>query len=446
MRHATIVIALALIAAHPLAQSHALVAPAAAVIYQRLLPQIERIKIFDHHAHPALPDDPDVDAAPPPPGKAPLRLRDDNPEPIAAARALFGFPFADLKGPHAKWLIDKKAALRKAKPGVQYFNDILDRVGIETSAANRVAMPDYLDPARFKWVFFVDSFMFPFDNSALAARNGDEAVYMPLQTKMRQRYEQQLAESEGRASSAPTQLPRTYTEYLAFVSRSMEDSKKRGGIAVKFEASYFRSLAFDDPPREVASALYDRYRARGVPSMDEYKTFQDAIFRHIITEAGRLHLPVHIHSSSGGGDYFNVRGVNVLNLENVLHDPRYLQTTFVLIHGGYPFDREAGLLAAMKNVYLDSSAVELVLYPTEFKEMLKRWLEMYPDKITFGTDAFPFGEALGVEEVYWLGVHSSRDALAAALAEMIAAHEITEARALQFAHMYLHDTAAALYK
>jgi uncharacterized protein len=226
----------------------------------------------------------------------------------------------------------------------------------------------------------------------------------------------------------------------------MEDSRKRGGIAVKFEASYFRSLAFDDPPREAASALYDKYRAGGVPSMDEYKTFQDAIFRHIIAEAGRLRLPVHIHSSSGGGDYFNVRGVNVLNLENVLHDPRYLQTTFVLIHGGYPFDREAGLLAAMKNVYLDSSAMELVLYPTEFKEMLKRWLEMYPDKITFGTDAFPFGEALGVEEVYWLGVHSSRDALAAALAEMIAAHEITEARALQFAHMYLHDTAAALYK
>jgi hypothetical protein len=48
-------------------------------------------------------------------------------------------------------------------------------------------------------------------------------------------------------------------------------------------------------------------------------------------------------------------------------------------------------------VYLDSSAMELVLYPTEFKEMLRRWLETYPEKITFGTDAFPFGETLGVE-------------------------------------------------
>ena len=48
--------------------------------------------------------------------------------------------------------------------------------------------------------------------------------------------------------------------------------------------------------------------------------------------------------------------------------------------------------------------------------------------------------------MYWLGVQSSRTALAAALAEMVAAREITEARAMQFAHAYLHDTAAQLYK
>ena len=298
-------------------------------------------------------------------------------------------------------------------------------------------MADYLDPARFKWVFFVDSYMFPFDNSALAARNRDEAVYMPLQTKMLQRYEQQLGVQGCRAASTSiSRSSRGRSRTTRSGAASRRSSKRR----------IFDRSSFDDPPRQAAASLYDKYRAGGVPTMDEYKTFQDVIFRHIITEAGRLHLPVHIHSSSGGGDYFNVRGVNVLNLENVLHDPRYLQTTFVLIHGGYPFDREAGLLAAMKNVYLDSSAVELVLYPTEFKDMLRRWLEMYPEKITFGTDAFPFGDALGVEEVYWLGVHSSRTALAAALAEMIAAHEITEARALQFAHMYLHDTAAGLYK
>ena len=55
--------AIALATANPAAQSRPLVAPAAAAIYERLLPQIERIKIFDHHAHPAFPDDTDVDIA-----------------------------------------------------------------------------------------------------------------------------------------------------------------------------------------------------------------------------------------------------------------------------------------------------------------------------------------------------------------------------------------------
>src|SRR5207249_5511898 len=150
---------------------------------------------------------------------------------------------------------------------------------------------------------FVDTFMFPFDNSALAARNGDEAVYMPLQTKLRQRYERQL----GLRS-----LPATFSEYLAFVSRSLEANQKRGGVAVKFEAAYFRSLFFDDPPRERAQAVYDKYRGGGVPSLQEYTDFQDFIFRQIVADSGRLHLAVHIHTNAGGGDYFNVRNVNVL--------------------------------------------------------------------------------------------------------------------------------------
>jgi hypothetical protein len=430
-------VVLALSVTRPSAQSRPLVDPAARVIYQRLLPQIARIKLLDHHAHPAVAGDADVDIAPPPPGSTMLRLRDDNPEPIAAARVLFGFPFADLKGAHAKWLIDKKATLRAASPGPKYFNDILDRIGIETSMANRVAMADYLDPARFKWVFFVDCFMFPFDNSALAGRNTDEAVYMPLQKKLLERYEQQ-AGLNG--------LPSRFGEYLDFMKRVIDDNTRRGAVAVKFEASYFRSLAVADPGGEAVEPIYAKYRSGGIPTDAEYKTFQDFIFRHVAILASEAHMPVHIHSSAGGGDYFNVGGVNVLNLEPLLRDPHYRSVTWVLIHGGYPFDREAMLMASMPNVYLDSSAVELMLYPTEFKAMLKRWLELYPDKITFGTDAFPYGEALGVEEAYWLGVNSARTALAAALAEMVAAREITESRAMSVAHAYLHDTAAALYR
>ena len=168
-------------------------------------------------------------------------------------------------------------------------------------------------------------------------------------------------------------------------------------------------------------------------------------FRYLIFEGGRLHLPVHIHTAIGIGDYFNLSQSNIMNLESVLRDPRYSGTTFVMIHGGYPLEREAIWLAAMKNVYLDSSFGELAQYPSAFKETLKMWLETFPDKITFGTDCFPYNQVLGAEESYWLGAESSRMALAAALAEMISEGEITEPRALELAHGYLHDNAVKLY-
>jgi predicted TIM-barrel fold metal-dependent hydrolase len=161
---------------------------------------------------------------------------------------------------------------------------------------------------------------------------------------------------------------------------------------------------------------------------------------------GRLHLPVHIHTAIGIGDYFSLSQSNVMTLESVLRDPRYASTTFVLIHGGYPLEREAIWLGAMKNIYLDSSFGELAQYPSAFKETLKMWLETFPDKITFGTDCFPYNQVLGAEESYWLGVQSSRTTLAAALAEMISEGEISETRALELAHSYLHDPAVKLYE
>ena len=126
-------------------------------IYQRLLPQIERIPAFDHHAHPGFADDPDIDAmASAPDTSLPLRTRDDNPELIDAARALFAYPYDDLSPEHAKWLVAKKTELKKQYPGPAYFNMILDKINTESSVANRAMMSDYLDPRRFPWVFFAD--------------------------------------------------------------------------------------------------------------------------------------------------------------------------------------------------------------------------------------------------------------------------------------------------
>ena len=419
-----------------LAQARPFTGPDVQQIYQRLLPQIEKIPIFDHHAHPGFADDPDVDAMAAPPGAAALRERDSNPELVAAAKALFAYPYTDLSPEHAKWLVQKKAELRKAQ-GNAYFSNLLDKLNIAQGVANRAMMADYLDPKRFPWVFFSDSFMWPFDNQRERARNPDEQVYIPLQEKMLHRF---------MAQQGLEKLPPHFDEYLTFITRTLEDNQKSGAIAQKFEVAYFRSLRFADPTKEEAADIYQRFVTGGIPSEAEYRTFQDYIFRFLIREGGRLHLPVHVHSAVGIGDYFNLSQGNIMNLENILRDPRYASTTFVMIHGGYPYERVAIYLAAVKNVYMDSSFMEILMYPSEFRHTLKQWLETFPEKITFGTDSFPYNETLGAEESYWLGVQSGRTALAAALAEMVSAGEVTEEHALRMAHGYLHDNAVSIYE
>ena len=405
-------------------------------IYERLLQQIDRIPIYDNHSHATFPDDSEMDAqASPPDESSVIRLRDDNPEFVAAAKALFGYPYGDFKPEHAKWLIDKKKAA-EASGSTAYWDSILDKLNIETCLANRVALAPYLNPKRFHWVFFVDSFLFPFDNHAQIAKNGDMAVYIPLQEKVLQRYMRQ---------ENVTGLPADLSGYESFVRQTLTDNQKRGGVAMKFEVAYFRSLYFGDPSRATAEAIYAKYQAGGVPSEEEYGAFQDYVFRVLIDQAGKLNLPVHFHSAVGIGDYFSLTNGNPLNLENVLRDPRYKNVKFVLIHGGYPHTLEMIWMTAAKNVYTDSSLMGYYVYPSELKNILKQWISLYPERMMFGSDAFPFNDAVGAEETFWLAARSARTAVAAALAELVAEGAFTEARALELARMYLHDNAAKLY-
>jgi hypothetical protein len=87
---------------------------------------------------------------------------------------------------------------------------------------------------------------------------------------------------------------------------------------MKFEVAYFRPMHFGDPSREQAATLYVKYRQGGVPTGEDYLSFQDFIFRYLIKEGARLHLPVHIHSAVGIGDYFNISAFFVTQITPTL--------------------------------------------------------------------------------------------------------------------------------
>ena len=55
---------------------------------------------------------------------------------------------------------------------------------------------------------------------------------------------------------------------------------------------------------------------------------------------------------------------------------------------------------------------------------LREWLEFVPEKILFGTDAYPYSSELGWEESGWLAARTGREALARALTAMLRDGEI----------------------
>ena len=184
---------------------------------------------------------------------------------------------------------------------------------------------------------------------------------------------------------------------------------------------------------DAARQVYAKYSASGIPDKADYKILQDYLFRAIAAECGKLGMPVHLHTMSGGGGYFGIAGANPLLLEPIFNDPHLRGTKFVLLHGGWPFVREAGALLQKPNVYLDFSQESLTFPPRTFARWLREWLETFPDKVLYGTDGYPFSAALGWEESTWIANRNARQALGIALTGMLHDGEIDRARAQRIA-------------
>jgi uncharacterized protein len=381
--------------------------------------EIAKIKAIDNHAHPVLPaaGDTEYDALPVEhmdPYTEPVRTRAGISPAAEASRQLFGNA-------------QKRALIEQKREG--YPNWVLDQLGIETMLANRVSLGPGLAPPRFLWVPFEDALMFPLDNRGLASANPDRKAFFDDEDRLLARYLKECGY---------TKPPASLGEYLQkVVDPTLARHKRGGAVAIKFEAAYLRSLDFDDVSRAEADSAYTHQGA--------YKKLQDFLFRHIAAEAGRLGMAVHLHVAWGPGGYFHIAGTNPLLLESVFNDPRLHGTNFVLLHGGWPFTREITALLTKPNVYTDFSAQTLLNYPRTVAQVLREWLELAPDKVLFGTDAYPYSDEMGWEQSGWVASNTGRQALGLSLTGMLNDGEIKRDRAFELAHLVLHDNAAKLY-
>jgi len=385
--------------------------------------EIQRIRAIDNHAHPVRPvrngpPDREFDALPVDhmePASDPLSLRPNAPLTLEANNQ---FP-------------NKPSLIREN--GDAYPAWVLDQMGVDVMLANRVAMGAGIQPPRFRWVPYADALIFPLDNTRLAARSPDRKAFFPLEDALRTRY---LHEAGFQG------VPATLADYLGrVVTPTLERQKQGGAVAEKFEAAYLRSLQFD----KVERAAADRVYRQPAPTAADYKLLQDFLFRYIVSECGRLGMAVHLHSDAGAGSYFEVAGANPLLLESVLEDPELRKTRFVLLHAGWPFTREITALLERPNAYLDFSAADLLQTPASLAADIRQWLEWVPEKVLFGTDAYPYSDQLGWEESGWIAARTARQALGLALTGMLRDGEITRDRALELARMVLRENARRLY-
>jgi hypothetical protein len=273
------------------------------------------------------------------------------------------------------------------------------------------------------WVPQADGFLFPFvsDESTMGTR---------------------------RQSIDLDTLPSSLNGYLEKVREVLVRWKDARAVAIKFAVAYIRPLDFNLVSAEEANIIYDCNRLEGKPSSRDYKAIQDFMFHYVACEAGRLGLVVQIHTGIGADPYFSVSGSNPLLLETMFNEKTLRKTNFIMLHGGWPFEREAGIMLMKPNVFADFSSQTFLRSTEVLSEVLREWLEWYPEKVLFGTDAYseentPLADW---EEKVWLTTRTSRLALTLALTRMMRAGQISRTRAEELATMVLRENAVRLYR
>ncbi len=186
-------------------------------------------------------------------------------------------------------------------------------------------------------------------------------------------------------------------------------------IAAKNQSAYSRRLDYEAVPREIAGPRFAQLAKGDSLSFEEKKSVQDYLFRYCVQKATEYHLPVKLHT----GYYAGHNGMPLTRLRQNAGDlcpllKDFPDTTFVLMHIGYPYQDEYIALAKhYRNVTIDMCWA-WIINPMACVRFVKEYLLAAPANklFTFG------GDYITVESIYG---HSriARLGLAQALTELV---------------------------
>ena len=224
-----------------------------------------------------------------------------------------------------------------------------------------------------------------------------------------------------------------------FKTRMEEGIKKYNVVALKSIIAYHTGLEISNPSREKAKKAYEKF-IKNRNDFGSEKTWRDFMVHEGLKICKEYQMPLQIHTGWGDTPYGDLRRLSPKLLYDFLREEETLKIPIVLLHAGYPYVREMGILSShFPNLYFDFS--EMTPYAgMALETALPMLLETAPTtKILYGTDGG------GIPEPVWFGAVYSKKVLAKVLGNIVEQGYMTSSEAYQAAESIMYRNALSLY-
>jgi len=232
---------------------------------------------------------------------------------------------------------------------------------------------------------------------------------------------------------------RSFSDFLKRFDEIIESAAEAGVAGIKSVVAYRSGLAIERVDYAAAEDAYVREAARASGRLME-KALLDFLVVRCLAAARRHSLPFQLHTGYGDRE-IDLRSANPLDLRPLLESDDARGVRIVLLHGAWPYTREAAWLAAVyPNVYLDVSTCIPPLGWAALVEMWKVTLAVAPiSRVHASSDAAGLAEQIGI------GAARARASLTVALEELVRIGSLRAAEAEEVAEAVLGGTARQLY-
>ena len=229
---------------------------------------------------------------------------------------------------------------------------------------------------------------------------------------------------------------RDLEEYLETLDEAFQKVVKAGAIGIKSGLAYQRSIEYKEVPRYKA----DKIITSGLMnvSFEDKRLFEDFMMHEVCKRCAEYKLPFQIHTGIQAGNFNTIRNTDPTYLTNLLQ--RYPDVKFDIFHGGYPYCREAGILAKyFPNAYIDGCWLTHIS-PSSYKAALNEWLEIVP-----ATKIFAWGGDHVIPEHTYASLKHAKDLIAEVLASKVCNGSFSKKTALWATERIMGENAIEVY-